>query len=140
LHHAQYFVSKGYNVVTFDWRGFGESDEWEMNTDYLVYSELLPDYDAAIKTVLMLKQALNKKDTNLIVPYDYLNELQPIFLAPDYQKATLLIVGEKDDRTPTWMSEKIYSKLPSTKELWIVEGAEHGGSKGPLRDFGMFHE
>jgi hypothetical protein len=38
------------------------------------------------------------------------------------------------------MSEKIYSLLPAKKEIWIVEGAEHGGTKGPLRDYDLFHK
>lgn len=189
LHHAQYFTSKGYNVVTFDWRGFGESSEWDMDTDYLVYSELLIDYDAVIKEVLkqsevntdniavygwstgaylsmaaankydnikafigiglitsftevvpILMKSQNKSENNLIVPDDFPKEKLPIYLAPTYEKSVFLIVGEKDDRTPIWMSEKIYSLLPSKKELWIVEGAEHGGQKGPLRDFDLFHK
>lgn len=189
LHHAQYFTSKGYNVVTFDWRGFGESDEWEMNADYLVYSEFLIDYDSVIKEVLkqnevdttklvvygwstgaylsmaaaknydnikafvgiglmtsfnevvpILMQSQNKKENNLIVPTDYPIEQLPINLAPNYEKSVLLIVGERDNRSPVWMSEKIYSLLPSERELWIVEGAEHGGQKGPLRDFEVFHK
>lgn len=190
LHHAQYFTSKGYNVVTFDWRGFGESSEWEMDNNYLVYSELLLDYDAVINEVLkqnkevdtnkiivygwstgaylsmaaaskydnikafvgiglitsfeevmpILKQALKKKEANLIVPDDYPKELQPINIASNFNKSTLLIVGEKDDITPIWMSEKIFSLLPSKKELWIVEGAEHGGQDGPLKDLDLFHK
>jgi hypothetical protein len=190
LHHAQFFTSKGYNVVTFDWRGFGESSEWEMNNDYIVYSELLLDYDAVIKEVLKQNEevdttkiivygwstgaylsmaaaskydnikafvsiglitsfdeaipeiikAKNAKLENLIVPDDYPKELLPINLAPNYNKCTFLIVGEKDNRSPIWMSEKIYSLLPSKKELWIVEGAEHGGQEGPLRDFNLFHQ
>jgi len=52
LVYAQYFTNHGYNVATFDWRGFGESDEWEMNIDYLVYTEFLTDYDAVIKEVM----------------------------------------------------------------------------------------
>lgn len=189
LHHAQYFTSKGYNVVTFDWRGFGESDEWEMNADYLVYSEFLIDYDSVIKEVLkqnevdttklvvygwstgaylsmaaaknydnikafvgigfmtsfnevvpILMQSQNKKENNLIIPTDYPIEQLPINLAPNYEKSVLLIVGERDNRSPVWMSEKIYSLLPLERELWIVEGAEHGGQKGPLRDFEVFHK
>lgn len=189
LHHAQFFTSKGYNVVTFDWRGFGESSEWEMDSNYVVYSELLIDYDAVIKEVLKQKEvdknrlavfgwstgaylsmaaankyenvkafvaiglmtsfdeaipvvmkAKNKDESNFIVPDDYPKELQPINLAPKWNKATYLIVGEKDDRTPIWMSEKIYSLLSAKKELWIVAGAEHGGMKGPLRDFDLFHK
>lgn len=161
LHHAQYFTSKGFNVVTFDWRGFGESSEWDMNIDYLVYSELLLDYDAVIKEVIKQKaevdtakiivygwstgaylsmaasskydnikafvsiglmtsfeevlpvliKSQNKHESNLIVPDDYPKEMQPIYLATNYNKSTFLIVGEKDDRTPVWMSETIYSLL-----------------------------
>lgn len=189
LHHAQFFTSKGYNVVTFDWRGFGESSKWDMDTNYLVYSELLIDYDAVIEQVLqqnevdknrlavygwstgaylsmaaasryenikafvaiglmtsfaevvpVLMKAKNIDESNLIVPDDYPTELQPIYLSPIFNKSTFLIVGENDNRTPVWMSEKIYSLLPAKKEIWIVEGAEHGGMKGPLRDFDLFHK
>ncbi len=189
LYHAQYFTSKGYNVVTFDWRGFGESSEWKMNPDYMVYTDLLLDYDAVIREVMkqkaevdttriivwgwstgaylsmaaaskydnirgfvaiglitsfaeaipILKLSLNKKESNLVVPADYPEELQPLYLAPNFNKSTFLIVGEKDDRSPVWMSKRIYSLLPAKKRMWIVEGAEHGGSRGPLRDFGLFH-
>lgn len=190
VHFALNFTSKGYNVVTFDWRGFGESSEWEINNDYLVYSEFLLDYDAVIKEVLkqneevdtnkiavfgwstgaylsmaaaskydnikafvgiglitsfedvlpLLKQLQTNKDRNLIVPDDYPKELLPVNLAANYNKSTFLIVGEKDNRTPVWMSEKIYSLLPSKKELWIVEGAEHGGQYGPIKDFDLFNK
>lgn len=190
VHFALNFTSKGYNVVTFDWRGFGESSEWEMDNDYLVYSEFLLDYDAVIKEVLkqneevdtnkiavfgwstgaylsmaaaskydnikafvgiglitsfedvlpLLKQLQTNKDRNLIVPDDYSKELLPVNLAANYNKSTFLIVGEKDNRTPVWMSEKIYSLLPSKKELWIVEGAEHGGQYGPIKDFDLFNK
>lgn len=190
VHFALNFTSKGYNVVTFDWRGFGESSEWEINNDYLVYSEFLLDYDAVIKEVLkqneevdtnriavfgwstgaylsmaaaskyenikafvgiglitsfddvlpLLKQLQTHKDRNLIVPDDYPKELLPVNLAANYNKSTFLIVGEKDNRTPVWMSKKIYSLLPSKKELWIVEGAEHGGQDGPIKDFDLFNK
>lgn len=50
--HAMAFTARGYNVVTFDWRGFGESSEWPMNEDYLVYTELLTDYHSVIEQVL----------------------------------------------------------------------------------------
>ena len=187
LEHARYFTGKGYNVVTFDWRGFGESSEWEMNIDYLVYSELLIDYDAVIQKVLQQKEvdtsaivvygwstgaylsmaAASKYDNikafvaiallttfdevypllkkaqdpnrDLIIPSDYPLNLLPLNLAPTWNKATFLIVGELDDRTPVWMSEKIFAQLPSKKELWIVEGAEHGGARGPLRNFNLFN-
>ena len=45
--------------------------------------------------------------------------------------AVFLVVGEKDQRTPPWMSEKILALLKGPKELWIVPGAGHGGSSAP---------
>jgi pimeloyl-ACP methyl ester carboxylesterase len=188
LIYAQYFTDKGYNVVTFDWRGFGESSEWEMNTDYLVYTELLIDYDAVIKKVLQQKEvdtsalvvfgwstgaylsmaAANKYSNikafiaiglmttfediypvlkklpkninrNLIIPSDYPLNLQPLMLAPTWDKATFLIVGELDDRTPVWMSEKIFAQLPSKKELWIVADTDHSMMKEAKVDFALLN-
>jgi len=49
---AKELVGYGYNVVTFDWRGFGESDSWETDEDLLVYSEYLSDYKAVIREVI----------------------------------------------------------------------------------------
>jgi pimeloyl-ACP methyl ester carboxylesterase len=191
LGHVQYFASKGYNVATFDWRGYGESSEWPMERDYLVYTEFLIDYEAVIRQVLLqtevdtsriavfgwstgaylsmaaarkyenikcliaiglmtsfdevipeLNKALKTRDgnRNRIVPNDYVKEIQPIYLAPTFKKATFLIVGELDDRSPVWMSEKIYAQLPDKKELWIIEEAEHGGMKGPHRDFALLNK
>jgi pimeloyl-ACP methyl ester carboxylesterase len=189
LVYAQYFTDKGYNVVTFDWRGFGESSEWEMNIDYLVYSELLLDYDAVIKKVLQQKEVDTSKiavfgwstgaylsmataskynninvfvaiglmttfeeiypvvkkvpkniNRNLIIPSDYPIDLQPLMLAPTWNKATFLIVGELDDRTPVWMSEKIFALLPSKKELWIVEDTDHSMMKDGKVDFALLNK
>lgn len=188
LIHAQYFTDKGYNVATFDWRGFGRSSDWAMNTDHLVYTELLLDYHAVIGEVLkqrevdasaiavfgwstgaylsmaaasrydnikalvavglmtsfeeaypVLKKVPKNVDRDLIVPNDYPMELQPLALAPTWDKATLLIVGELDDRSPVWMSEKLFARIPAPKELWIVEGAQHGGPQGPARDFALLN-
>lgn len=183
------YTSKGYNVVTFDWRGFGESDYWEMNPDYMVYTELLIDYNSVIKKVInqpevasnriavigwstgaylsmataskwpeikcfvgqalmtsfeevipTLRKIEKFKDKKLIIPTDYPEELNPIALAPTFDKATFLIVGENDDRTPTWMSKKIIDKLPGESEIWIVPEAEHGGPNGPTKDFNLYNK
>jgi len=50
--YAYEFFTRGFNVFTFDWRGFGESDSWPMDPDRLVYSEFLADYEAALDYVL----------------------------------------------------------------------------------------
>ena len=48
---AMIYAACGFNVVTFDWRGFGASSEFEMNRDYLCYTEMLEDYRAVLDTV-----------------------------------------------------------------------------------------
>lgn len=48
---AEKWTAMGFNVVTFDWRGFGASSKFEMNTNYLCYTEMLTDYEAVIEVV-----------------------------------------------------------------------------------------
>ena len=183
------YTAKGYNVATFDWRGFGESDEWEMNTDYLVYTELLIDYNSVIEEIIKQPEVISNrialigwstgaylsmaaaskrpevkcfvgqalmtsfkeviptlrkiekfKEKILIVPSDYPEELNPIELAPKFDKSTFLIVGEKDDRTPVWMSKKIIEKMKGDTELWIVPEAVHGGPDGPTKNFNLYNQ
>ena len=58
---AFYICSHGYNVVTFDWRGFGESDEWHTNKNNLCYTEYFKDYNAVIDSIKHLKEVdINK--------------------------------------------------------------------------------
>ncbi|MBQ2912396.1 MAG: hypothetical protein IJE52_01715 [Bacteroidales bacterium] len=43
-------------------------------------------------------------------------------------------IGSEDNRTPQWMSEKIYNALPEgiNKKLSVYEGAGHGGCEFPF--------
>ncbi len=49
--YAYHLCTQGFNVLTFDWRGFGESGSWTMDQDQLCYTEFLNDYDAALDWV-----------------------------------------------------------------------------------------
>ena len=51
-----------------------------------------------------------------------------------------LFCGEKDDRTPAWMSEKIMKELPGKCELWIAPEADHGGANGPMKNFSQYNK
>ncbi|MCC5613214.1 alpha/beta hydrolase, partial [Nostoc sp. CHAB 5834] len=42
---AQLLSKNGFNVVLFDYRGFGESDDFKIDSNYLFYSEFLIDYE-----------------------------------------------------------------------------------------------
>lgn len=178
IFYAYHLFTQGFNVLTFDWRGFGGSDDWPIDKDQLCYTEFLLDYDAAIDFVknqpevdstaigllgfstgaylsfamaakrddiaayaaralltsfddllAILKEV--KPDRDFRAPDDYPAELLPINAAPRIGIPVFLIVGEKDNRTRPWMSEKIIENLKGPKELWIVPEAEHGGSFGP---------
>jgi len=48
---AYYLAPKGYNVVTFDWRGFGESDDFPIKENYFCHTEFFKDYDAVLDTI-----------------------------------------------------------------------------------------
>ena len=67
IQYAKYLVAQGYNVVTFDWRGFGESDDWNTREDYLVYTEYLSDYNSVINEVIKQSEV----DSNRIGVYGY---------------------------------------------------------------------
>ncbi len=182
LFMAMVYTANGLNVVTFDWRGFGESDEFPMDSNYLCYTEMLRDYEAVVETaaaqpetdraniwllgwstgaylsmmtaeandnvhgcilrgtpssfvdaIPLLKSVKDKGEDNLLVPADFPVGLMPLALAPGFHKDIMLIVGSEDERTPQWMSEKIYEALPAEtrKSLWVVPGAKHGGTDAP---------
>jgi len=52
VYYAATFANAGYTVVTFDYRGFGKSDDFEIRTDYLYYTEFSKDLEAVVNTVL----------------------------------------------------------------------------------------
>ena len=191
---AYLYAANGINVVTFDWRGFGESSEFEMNPDYLCYTEMLTDFDAVIKAVSKEKVVDRKKiyvmgwstgaylamitahnnrlvkgcilsgtpssfedaiphlvkvhpkgktEKNLLVPDDFPRDQMPAHVAPKFRKDILLVVGSEDNRTPQWMSEKIYNALPAgiNKKLSVYDGAGHGGTEFPFFvDWGRWAE
>lgn len=178
ISYAYELFTHGFNVMTFDWRGFGTSGPWPTETDRLSYSEYLLDYDAALDCAL----ARDEVDANGIglfgfstgaylsfatatvrrevaaiavrgiittfedavailreqVPDralhpapDYPRELLPLRAAERMSVPVFLIVGEKDVRTPPWMSRQVFERLAGPKELWVVAGATHGGQTGP---------
>lgn len=46
---AKAFVSKGFRVVAFDYRGFGKSADFAINKDFLFYTEFGLDLDSVIR-------------------------------------------------------------------------------------------
>jgi uncharacterized protein len=178
LYCAYELCTHGFNVFTFDWRGFGESAPWPTPRDKLVCTEFLSDYDAAIAYVktrpevdssriglmgfstgaylsfamlvrhggiaAFVGRAMPSSFDDLLptiapldttrhwyVPKDYPTEQLPAHAAAKVASPVFLIVGEKDERTPPWMSQKVYDRLKGPRELWVVPGAGHGGMTAP---------
>jgi uncharacterized protein len=48
---ASQFTSIGFNVLTYDYRGYGESDDFNINSDFYIYAQFEKDLNAAIDYV-----------------------------------------------------------------------------------------
>lgn len=48
VYHAAAFVQQGFTVVTFDYRGFGQSSDFPLRRDFLYHTEFLDDLTAAV--------------------------------------------------------------------------------------------
>ncbi|WP_302432094.1 S9 family peptidase [uncultured Alistipes sp.] len=59
LYLAKSWTSRGFNVVTFDWRGFGKSSPFAMDRNYLCYTEMLEDYRTVVRTTSEQEEVLN---------------------------------------------------------------------------------
>lgn len=45
---ASNFVTLGYNVLTYDYRGYGESEDFNINNNFFIYAQFEKDLNAAI--------------------------------------------------------------------------------------------
>lgn len=59
LYLAKSWTSRGFNVVTFDWRGFGKSSPFAMDRNYLCYTEMLEDYRVVVRTTSEQEEVLD---------------------------------------------------------------------------------
>jgi pimeloyl-ACP methyl ester carboxylesterase len=63
---AYFLCANGYNVVTFDWRGFGESQRWAFDAN-IACADFLKDYDAVVDAVVKFPDV----DSNRIGAYGF---------------------------------------------------------------------
>jgi pimeloyl-ACP methyl ester carboxylesterase len=49
---ASNFLSLGYHVLTYDYRGYGKSDDFEINTKFFIYSQFQKDLEGALDYVI----------------------------------------------------------------------------------------
>ena len=58
--NVRYLCPHGYNVVTFDWRGFGKSQKWKFDKN-IACLEFLKDYNAVLDTVIQMEEVDNQR-------------------------------------------------------------------------------
>lgn len=51
VYHSAILAHAGYTVVTFDYRGFGKSDDFEIKREYLYYPEFAVDLEAVVDVI-----------------------------------------------------------------------------------------
>ncbi|WP_425639654.1 alpha/beta hydrolase [Algoriphagus yeomjeoni] len=51
VYHAAILANSGYTVVTFDYRGFGKSQNFEIQKEYLYYKEFAWDLEAVVDII-----------------------------------------------------------------------------------------
>ncbi len=59
---ASHFVTLGYTVVTYDYRGFGESSEFKINLNFYIYAQFEKDLNAVIDYVHKYHAKLKQMD------------------------------------------------------------------------------
>ncbi|MFA5954757.1 MAG: alpha/beta fold hydrolase [Patescibacteria group bacterium] len=70
----------------------------------------------------------NSRSEVVKVSWQEMEDLMQYDLLPKAEKLTmpvLMIVGDKDTKTPIEHQEMFYKKLPGKKELYIIQGASH---------------
>jgi len=51
VYHSMILANSGYTVVTFDYRGFGKSQDFEIQKELLYYKEFALDLEAVVETI-----------------------------------------------------------------------------------------
>ncbi|MDD4848363.1 MAG: alpha/beta fold hydrolase [Bacteroidales bacterium] len=139
---AYALTKRGFNVVTFDWRGFGDSTPFKMDRNYLCYTEMLEDYHAVINEVVKQPEVKNEAVSvmgwstgaylSMITAYNNQNVSAFIgrSLCTDFEDFIPLVMQVKgktrdqlivpDDFPRELMPAKIASKF--TKPIFLING------------------
>jgi predicted alpha/beta-fold hydrolase len=109
---AQYY---GYTVTLFDYRGFGESDGFDIDTNHLYYNEFVKDLAAAV-TFERSKYPANKTGVWAFSMGTIITTLLPVPAQPDF------VIG--DSYVVNMQQVVIAYKAKKNRELLLPPGAD----------------
>jgi len=141
---AGQFVSAGYNVLTYDYRGYGKSDDFKINTKFYIYAQFVKDLEAAIEFVRVRKSGITtvhlygqgigaglslsvgadkKRVTKVIAdsPYTTLLDIQKKFADIKGENILIPLAYDKNILEPKFALENKYAKL---KNYLFIAGDE----------------
>lgn len=140
---ASYFITAGYNVMTYDYRGFGESDNFSISTKFVVYPQFAKDLDAAIdfahKTygitqvilygkgmgaALSIGAGSGRRDVQKVIadsPWDELNNYQKMMKEIKGEDVMIPLAYDKQLIDPRY---SLAGKFAKTGQYLLINGSE----------------
>lgn len=140
---ASYFLSMGINVLTYDYRGYGESDAFKINEKFYIYAQFEKDLDAAIKFArnmhsitrvylygkgmgagLSLAVGASSRGVNKVIadsPYDDLNSLQQKISEVKGEEVMIPLAYDKESLEPFYA---LATKDAKVKTYLLISGSE----------------
>ena len=119
-----------------------------MNTDYLVYSELLIDYNSVIEKIIKQPEVISNRialigwSTGAYLSMAAASKRPEVkcFVGQALMTSFKEVIPTLRKIEPVWMSKKIIEKMKGDTELWIVPEAVHGGPDGPTKNFNLYNQ
>lgn len=135
LDHCATLSQRGFTVVMFDYRGFGESSEFEMNPNQLYYDEFVLDlisvFDWTRENLKTNKTGIWGLSMGTIMTGLSLKNLKPDFLIlegtvtdPDLIKKRIFEFKQKEINLPESSNELIKTFKTSQIPMLIFSGGE----------------
>lgn len=140
---ASYFTSAGYNVLTYDYRGYGASSDFAINNKFVVYPQFAMDLDAAIDfahayhdinqvfvygkgmgAALAIGACSGRRDVQKAIadsPWDELNNYQKIMKEVKGEDVMIPLAYDKLLLEPQFA---LAGKFANTSQYLLINGAD----------------
>jgi len=173
----QFLYEGGYNLLVWDYRGYGKSEpstaptptEWNEDArlirDWVATSTVIPNADKVISYgnslggIPAVEMSIHKTPCALIMEAAFTSisaiartnatiELPETFLSQghynnvgkikDYTGPLFAMIGSEDIKFPVEDIQEMVNNAPNPKkELWVLEGVNHGISNGGVPEAGL---